>query len=137
MNLIGIQSYQVDDVWPDIEHLILKPLERTGSIKDYSLDDLKQMIKSREMQLWIAADQKPVAAFLTRILVFPKRKVFSQFLAGAEDHTMDLWLDLRKTFIDYAKANDCQAIRTGGRKGWARKLNVTGQEMTLFTEELS
>jgi len=85
-DLIGIQSNEIDSVWPSIEGLVLKVLTRTDSIDDYDPGDLKELCKKREMQCWVAYSDEPVAVCLTRILVFPKRKVFSLFLCGAEDN---------------------------------------------------
>ncbi|MCP5012287.1 MAG: hypothetical protein GY942_20100 [Aestuariibacter sp.] len=130
--LIGIQSHQIDLAWPSIEGLVLKALNRTGSISDYDPEDLKELCKRREMQCWVACDKAISAVCLTRILIFPKRKVFSLFLCGAEDNSFNDWWHFHETLKAYGKEKGCSAIRLGGRRGWIRKFGAKSAT-TLFT----
>lgn len=111
---------------------MLKVLKRTDSIDDYDPDDLKGLCKKREMQCWVVYDDKPITVCLTRILIFPKRKVFSLFLCGAEDNSFDNWWHFHETLKAYGKANGCTAIRLGGRRGWIKKFGAKSAK-TLFT----
>jgi len=130
--LIGIQSHEIDLAWPSIEGLVMKVLNRTDGGDDYDTTDLKELCKKREMQCWVVYDGKPLAVCLTRILIFPKRKVFSLFLCGAEDHSFDDWWCFHETLKAYGKEKGCSAIRLGGRRGWIKKFGAKSAT-TLFT----
>lgn len=132
MNLSGIQSNKIDEAWPLVEPLVLKALVKTGSIDDYGPKDIKDLCKSRKMQCWVAHDGHPVAVCVTRIMIFPKRKVFSIFLCASEDNTFNDWWAYNKTLIDYGISNGCTALRLGGRRGWVKLFNAKN-ETVLFT----
>lgn len=118
----GVPSAMLDVAWPVVAPMILKPLQRTGADKYYSLETIRKSCHNHSMQLWVAVvDDKPVAAFVTQIIKYPLRSVFDVFLVGGEQ--MDDWIDEAWTTLKaYAKNCHCDGIRGFGRAGWVRRL---------------
>jgi len=118
----GVNAEDINAIWPTIEHLVQKPLTKTKSDIYYDTDDIKNYIKSRDMQLWVAIDNnKIIAIFVTQVLIFPKRKVFDIFLVGGSG--MNKWITTAwRTFKAYATEQHCDGIRGFGREGWTKVL---------------
>jgi len=124
MNLHGIQAEEIGLYWPHIVPLLNKPFVRMEVVKDYDVDYLLKMLRDSMMQCWIAHENdKIIAVFITQIHSYPKRNVLSIPFVGAENGTIDTWIDAMDTFKEFAKENDCSAIRGWGRKGWEKVLH--------------
>lgn len=123
MNLHGLSPKEVQQYWQYIEPLLSKPFTRMEIIKDYDTDYVYDQLMENRMQCWISHEnEKLTAVFITQINIFPKRKVLSIPYVGAVNGTIDTWIDAIEVFKDFAKANDCGAVRGWGRKGWERVL---------------
>lgn len=122
VKFLGVTGDMIGTAWPVVEPMIQKPLTKTGADKYFSTRDIKKLIKSHNMQLWVAVvDDKPVAAFVTQIIEYPKCKVFDVFLVGGEkmrDWINEAW----ETLKQYGKECHCKGIRGFGREGWVRAL---------------
>lgn len=119
-HLYGVQHDEIDEFWPLIRHLIEKPLIRTG-VKDFSPEDIRDAVKDRRMQCWIAhKDGKILVAAITQILCYPQRKVLGVPFVGAEKGFLDDWLIHMETLKDYGREKGCGAVRIWGRKGWLK-----------------
>ena len=120
--LSGIQADQVSLYWPHVKGLIEKALIRTGAIENYSLESIKKALIERDMQLWLWIEDKEIlAAGITQIIQYPKRKVLDIPFVGAEKMTIDQWFEgSMEIFRKYAIANECWVIRGYGRFGWIK-----------------
>lgn len=118
----GVPAEMLDIAWPTLAPMVLKPLQRTGADKCFSLENILQACREQKMQLWTAlVDDVPVAAFVTQIITFPRRQVFDVFLVGGEQ--MDDWIEKAwATLKAYAKDCHCDGIRGFGRPGWVKRL---------------
>jgi hypothetical protein len=119
-DVTGVLAGDLDYVWPTVEPILQRALDRSRG--EYLAEDLHGYIKRREMQLWIAVNDGEIkAACLTEIVNFPRLKVCRLVIAAGEG--MHHWVKLGSDiFKDWAKAQGCEEIRGGGRKGWSRAL---------------
>jgi hypothetical protein len=122
--LNGVLSSEAAEWWPMCAPLLEKALTRTGACEDYSTDDLLELVQNREMQLWVMHDGDAIlAAFLTQIMVFPRRKVLGIPFLGAKRGTYKRWLGHLDSVKEFAREHGCAAIRGWGRRGWEKRLN--------------
>ena len=92
-------------------------------VKDYDTDYVYERVKDARMQCWIAhEDDRITAVFVTQVIKNPKRKILTIPYVGAENGTIDTWIEAIDTFKDFAKEHGCEAVRGWGRKGWEKVL---------------
>lgn len=72
--------------------------------------------------LWIAVDEVPkiVGAGVTQIETCRGKRICTILAWGADDHRR--CAPLLSVIDDYARSEDCAAVRLYGREGWRRKL---------------
>lgn len=118
--ITGVLSGEVECVWPIVEPMIQKALDRGRG--EYLTEDIKGYLLDRKMQLWAAINDGEIKAVcLTEICIFPRLKVCRLVLAGGSD--MRHWIkDGVATLKLWAIAQGCEEIRGGGRVGWSRAL---------------
>ena len=106
-----------------LEPMLDKALTRTGLDKDWSTESLLQLCQSGEMQCWVAHENDEILVVaLTEIVEYPLRKVLGIPFVGAKRGSIRRWLGHLEMLKDYARENDCEAIRGGGRFGWKRAI---------------
>jgi len=121
MNLAGLTGEGLLQHWSEIEPLISEAMVKTGADADIDTSDILEWCKSGAMQCWVAhEDGEIVAAAVTEILVYPKRKVLGIPYLGARKQTIRGWKKFDKVLREFAKENDCSAWRGGGREGWVK-----------------
>jgi hypothetical protein len=136
--LTGLSPSEILTYLEDLLRLAEKPLERTGTIKYISPEQVIDKCLQGEWQCWIAHNGIEIeAAFFTYITVHASGyKSFVVDLVGGNN--IDRWLvSAWGLFKDFARANDCQEINGGGRKGWIRKLGIMDKvqhEMRFIVE---
>ena len=110
--------------WHIVRDDIQRALDHNGRM---SVDQLYELIESRDAQLWVCYDNKIRAVATTEIVKYPSMKVVRSITLTGEN--MDDWLDV---FIDtvsaWAKELGCEGIETGGRMGWKKVLQKRGFE---------
>jgi hypothetical protein len=112
----GVLSSSIDDVWKDVKPY-LEPAIAYANGK-YSIDDIYEAIRDRDMQLWVVFDNKGLcSALVTYIGIFPRRKIlFISYVGGRDVHS---WLPLViENFKAFAKEKDCEQIEALCRPGW-------------------
>lgn len=135
MSLYGVNREEIDEWWPQIRHLVEKPLVRTGVIADFSPEDVRDLIRSGDMQCWIGhSDGKILVCGITEIMVYPRRKVLGIPFVGAEDGSIALWLAHIETLKDFARHHGCEIVRGWGRKGWVRALRPDHERVEFDIE---
>ena len=118
-------SEAVRHVWKDVEK-VLKKSVATAQGKSETIDVLAGILTDIYV-LWVVMDDDDsiVAAFTTRLLVYPQRKALAlDFVGGTR---MNEWNDqLIDTMRKYANELGCSHLEGYGRKGWGRALKKYG-----------
>ena len=118
-------SEAVRHVWKDVEK-VLKKSVATAQGKSETIDVLAGILTDIYV-LWVVMDDDDsiVAAFTTRLLVYPQRKALAlDFVGGTR---MNEWNDqLIDTMRKYANELGCTHLEGYGRKAWGRSLKKYG-----------
>ena len=118
-------SEAVRHVWKDVEK-VLKKSVATAQGKSETIDVLAGIVTDIYV-LWVVMDDDDsiVAAFTTRLLVYPQRKALAlDFVGGTR---MNEWNDqLIDTMRKYANELGCSHLEGYGRKAWGRSLKKYG-----------
>ena len=118
-------SEAVRHVWKDVEK-VLKKSVATAQGKSETIDVLAGILTDIYV-LWVVMDDDDsiVAAFTTRLLVYPQRKALAlDFVGGTR---MKEWNDqLIDTMRKYANELECSHLEGYGRKAWGRSLKKYG-----------
>jgi len=119
MQVCGVDPAHVDMVWPLARGFILAAMRR-GLDEYYDEGDIRAACAGGAAQLWLAcAEERVEAAIVSRILVYPKRRVCQIPLIGGR--RMREWLPAMQAMIeDHARANGCSHLEGSGRFGWRR-----------------
>ena len=118
-------SEAVKHVWKDVEEILKKSV---STVKDKAnmIDVLKGVFDDVYV-LWVVLDEEDniIAAFTTRLLVYPQRKGLALDWVGGT--RMKEWEDqLINTMRKYANELGCSHLEGYGRKGWGRALKKYG-----------
>tara|TARA_R110000787_G_scaffold55180_2_gene127573 strand:- start:1404 stop:1802 length:399 start_codon:yes stop_codon:yes gene_type:complete len=120
-----VPSKAVRHVWKDVEK-ILKKSVATAKDKSNTIDVLAGILNGVYV-LWVVMDEEDsiIAAFTTRLLVYPQRKALAlDFVGGTR---MKEWNDqLIDTMRKYANELECSHLEGYGRKAWGRSLQKYG-----------
>ena len=118
-------SEAVRHVWKDVEK-VLKKSVATAQGKSETIDVLAGILTDIYV-LWVVMDDDDsiIAAFTTRLLVYPQRKALAlDFVGGTR---MNEWNDqLIDTMRKYANELGCSHLEGYGRKAWGRSLKKYG-----------
>jgi hypothetical protein len=120
-----VPSEAVKHVWKDVEEVLKKSV---STVKDKAnmIDVLKGVFDDVYV-LWVVMDEEDniIAAFTTRLLVYPQRKGLALDWVGGT--RMKEWEDqLINTMRRYANELGCSHLEGYGRKGWGRALKKYG-----------
>tara|TARA_R110000764_G_scaffold70258_2_gene145248 strand:- start:354 stop:767 length:414 start_codon:yes stop_codon:yes gene_type:complete len=120
-----VPSKAVRHVWKDVEKLLKKSVA-TAKDKSGTIDVLAGILNGTYV-LWAVMDEDDsiVAAFTTRLIVYPQRKALVlDFVGGTR---MKEWNDhLIDTMRKYANELGCSHLEGYGRKAWGRSLQKYG-----------
>jgi len=120
-----VPSEAVKHVWKDVEE-VLKKSVNTVKNKAEMIDVLKGVFDDTYV-LWVVMDEGDsiIAAFTTRLLVYPQRKALALDWVGGT--RMKEWEDqLISTMRKYANDLGCSHLEGYGRKAWGRALKKYG-----------
>lgn len=116
----GVPSIAVGKIWPIVEPLIAPSLKYANGC--FLPVDLRDACIETRMQLWVVVDDETreiIAAVVTRISVYPRRKSLSVPFVGGR--RMREWLPLlTETLEGFARENGCTFMEGGARNGWVR-----------------
>ena len=129
MIIYQVEPKHVDIIWPYVEELLSKPLEK--SLGENTLEDIKSWIKSKTYQLWVILDKeqnKIIGACTTQIIHYSRKNHLRMELAATNNNTMDLWIDdLYKATEDFSKNHNIDHVEiVAQRDGWIRLLKDRG-----------
>ena len=120
IQVVGVPSIGVEKIWPQVEPLIAPSLKWANGC--FLPVDLRDACMDTRMQLWIvldAASREIIAAVVTRISVYPRRKALSVPFGGGR--RMREWLPLlNETIEGFARHMGCSFMEGGARTGWVR-----------------
>ena len=125
MKVSLVPSKAVRHVWKDVEKLLKKSVA-TAKDKSGTIDVLAGILNGTYV-LWAVMDEDDsiVAAFTTRLIIYPQRKALVlDFVGGTR---MKEWNDhLIDTMRKYANELGCSHLEGYGRKAWGRSLQKYG-----------
>lgn len=104
------------DLWADVCQLLEKAVKRGGN----EWADVEAALDSGRAQLWIAADERPVAAMVTKL----DGRTLEVWLAGGA--VLSGTVPFLETAIAAAREAGATDARICGRKGWDRVLRGYG-----------
>lgn len=108
----GVPSSEIEKVWPEVEPLVSRACA-LGHV-DFTPDDVKKDLLSRDSQLWVFGDFDCVC--VTRIESRPENKVAILYLVAGDG--IEVWKDFEPTFCAWAKEQGCSVGESIGRLGW-------------------
>ncbi len=125
MRVSLVPAEAVGHVWKDVERVLEKSVD---TVKDKAeMIDVLVGVCDGTYVLWVVMDEQDdiVAAFTTRLLVYPQRKALAlDWVGGAR---MKEWEDqLIDTMRSYANELECSHLEGYGRKAWGRALKKYG-----------
>ena len=133
--VVLIQPDDLDMVWDEVVPLIesaLKYLE--GEVIP---EDLVQPIKTGKMQLWVALSGGVIAAMITEIVVYPRKRVLRVItIAGKDGRGMSKWYGFLPLVEGFALSNNCSSLEAWTRKGMAKKLKDWEHKYMVITKDL-
>ena len=125
-------------VWKDVDRVLNKSV---ATVKDKSdMIDILDGVFDGTYALWVVLDEDDsiVAAFTTRLIVYPSRRALALDWVGGT--RMKEWADqMIDTMRQYAREVGCEHLEGYGRKGWGRFLEKYGfyPEYIAYRMELS
>lgn len=100
------------------------------------ISDVLQACYTGKSQLWMVSTEEGevLAAAVTEIVAYPRRRVCSLFLLGGCE--MDRWTYLIDELEAWAKEQGCHVLEIQGRKGWGRVFPDYLETHRVFEKEL-
>jgi len=131
----GILSKDVDMWWGYVDEYIKSALEY--GIDEYTSDDIRELCKNKQMQLWIKFDKNVQGAFITQILKYPQMNILLVLLLSGKEFKS--WRNETDELLQrYGKENDCKYIELFGRKGWGNYLKDINykEQVRVYSKEI-
>ena len=131
ISIQGIRAEDAHNWWPKVAKWCEQALEHGGNL--LTLDDVKEAVANRDMQLWIIMDWREVTAVcVTEIRNWPRTKVLTAIIVGGQH--MDRWVaPLDDVLVRFAKDQGCRVLDAHGRRGWTKVLNSLGWKDATVT----
>ena len=127
-NIYLLNEEQVDFYWHDIcEGLKDCP----GFYDYYSPEWVWEQIKSGHLLVWALSNGQIKGIVLTRILIFPKKRVF-EILALYGIDMLEFFQEMEDTFMLIGKKYGCSCLSALARPGVQRKLTGFKVETTAM-----
>ncbi len=112
-----VAQSNVEFIWSSVERFIHSAF--TKHVGDETEEDARELLRIGKAQLWIAHDGRGIrAAAITRLATVPSgRRICFCMACGGEE--FEEWAQVGiKEIEKFAKANNCDAVRLSGRRGW-------------------
>jgi hypothetical protein len=138
LRISSVPQNAVKLVWKDVDRVLNKSV---ATVKDKSdMIDVLDGVFDGTYALWVVLDEDDniVAAFTTRLIVYPSRRALALDWVGGT--RMKEWADqMIDTMRQYASEVGCEHLEGYGRKGWGRFLEKYGfyPEYIAYRMELS
>jgi len=133
--VILIQPDDLDVVWDEVVPLISAALEYSEG--EVIPEDLVKPIKIGKMQLWVAMSDGVIAAMITEIVVYPRKRILRVItIAGKDGRGMSKWYGFLPLVEGFAISNNCSSLEAWTRKGMAKKLTDWEHKYMVITKDL-
>lgn len=130
VDIVAIPKDRLAAYWPHAKRFI-EPAFGPG---EYSEQDTARKLLDGDWQLWVAAKEAFVGAFLTEIVRYPGFGAIRIVALGADDFD---WIPDFDRMIDlFAKHHGCQRIEFFGRRGWERRLKHYRFERIMMSRQV-
>lgn len=131
ISLVLPEHYDV--IWPDIHDYMAGAAKYTYG--RFEAEDIKENLKEKEQQLWIAFDNSIKGAVITEIIQYPRIRVLSMHFTGGKE--LQTWKQPMLNILQsYAKDKGCEVIESMGRNGWSKVFKDDGFKPRLTYYEL-
>ena len=133
--VVLIQPDDLEMVWDEVVPLINAALKHSeGEILS---EDLVTPLEDGKMQLWVALSDGVIAAMITEIITYPRKRVLRVItIAGIDGHGMGKWYGFLPLIEGFALSNDCSSLEAWTRKGMAKKLKDWEHKYMVITKDL-
>ena len=131
----GIKGENIEAWWSLVQEYLITALEY--GLGEYSIGDIKESCKSKDMQLWVKMSKEVEGAFITKISQYPQKNILCVLLLGGKNFSS--WRDEADVLLNaFGKENKCEYVELFGRKGWGKVLkDLDYKEQTrLFAKEI-
>ncbi len=133
--VVLIQPGDLELVWDEVVPLIEAALKHSEG--EVIPEDLIKPIKIGKMQLWVALSDGVIAAMITEIVVYPRKRVLRVItIAGKDGHGMSKWYGFLPLVEGFALSNNCSSLEAWTRKGMAKKLTDWEHKYMVITKDL-
>ena len=133
--VVLIQPGDLELVWDEVVPLIEAALKYSEG--EVIPEDLVKPIKIGKMQLWVALSDGVIAAMITEIVVYPRKRVLRVItIAGKDGHGMSKWYGFLPLVEGFALSNNCSSLEAWTRKGMAKKLTDWEHKYMVITKDL-
>ena len=133
--VVLIQPGDLELVWDEVVPLIEAALKHSEG--EIIPEDLVRPIKTGKMQLWVALSDGVIAAMITEIVVYPRKRVLRVItIAGKDGHGMSKWYGFLPLVEGFALSNNCSSLEAWTRKGMAKKLKDWEHKYMVITKDL-
>lgn len=131
ISIVGIPDTEADKWWPSVSDWCTEALSYGGGL--LTLDDLKDAVESRDMQLWLVFDDgKLTAVFITKISVWSKLKSLTTVVIAGNN--MDKWIGaLDDVLVRFGREKGCSLLDAYGRRGWTKTVRKFGWVDSIVT----
>lgn len=115
VKLLGISYNHIDALWETILPYLIKTLEYCDN--KYSIKNIYNCLKNRDMQLWVAHGDEGILSFgITQIINYPTQKRLGLLFIGGKE--LMKWAHFCEPIKQWAKEQGCTSIECFGRPGW-------------------
>jgi hypothetical protein len=112
---VCIAPEDVERVLPYVICFINDAVERCG---DWTLAEVVYLLQGAQALLWVIWDgENFAAAAISQLIKVPRGKVCQVIACGG---AAESWPNALRPVEEYAKAENCIAMRIQGRPGWSR-----------------
>ena len=133
--VVLIQPGDLELVWDEVVPLIEAALKHSEG--EVIPEDLIKPIKIGKMQLWVALSDGVIAAMITEIVVYPRKRVLRVItIAGKDGYGMSRWYGFLPLVEGFALNNNCSSLEAWTRKGMAKKLTDWEHKYMVITKDL-
>lgn len=124
----------VQGLWPRIFPHLAKAAEYTFG--RYEPEDILQYVMSGEAHLWVVFDGDDIIGItVTRFWQYPRKRCLDMVFIGGDDGFS--WKDpMLEMLQHWARDNQCEAIESSGRPGFARAFRDDGYRLLWQVYEL-
>lgn len=118
--ILQIPGPLVAGVWPQAVPHLMPAIEMSRGC--FEPEDVEALCIAGGFKLFLAVEGEDVlAAYVTEIVQYPRKRRVRAVFAGGKPHTMEQWLEPMIAAIEHwSKEWGCSGIEAMGRKGWTR-----------------